>query len=60
MDCEQVKKEYKDYLLGKLPESESKAVADHIRDCVDCFVMDWQENGARFQETSPHRRNGSG
>jgi hypothetical protein len=52
MNCDQVQKKYKAYLLGKLPAQVRERIADHIRDCTDCFLMDQKENGLHLQETS--------
>lgn len=45
LNCQQVQKKYKAYLLGKLPGRESESIAEHIRDCSECFLMDQKENG---------------
>ncbi|GEM_PF-3203876 len=58
MDCGQVAKNYRAYLLGKLPPQEREAVADHIQDCADCFVMDRNENGPHLLEPSARKWDG--
>jgi hypothetical protein len=58
MNCEQVRKKYKDYLLGKLRPEERESVTDHIRDCADCFVMDQKENGLHLEEYPGVKANG--
>ena len=55
MDCEQVKRKYKDYLLGKLAPHERESVAGHIQDCADCFVMDREEKNLRLHEVPPRK-----
>ncbi len=59
MNCEQVKKKYKAYILGKLPAQEREIIADHILDCTDCFLMDQKENGLHLQETSARKWEGN-
>jgi hypothetical protein len=58
MDCEQVNKKYKDYLLGKLPAHERESISEHILDCADCFLLDQKENGLHLKGYSS--RKGSG
>ncbi len=50
MNCEQVAKKYKDYLLGKLQARERESISEHILDCPDCFLLDQKENGLHFEE----------
>jgi hypothetical protein len=59
MNCEQIKKKYKAYLLGKLPPQVRERMADHIRDCADCFLMDQKENGLHLQEHSARKWEGN-
>ncbi len=52
MNCDEVNKKYKDYMLGKLPEEDWERITDHIVDCFDCFQMDQKENGLRLERHS--------
>ena len=61
MDCEQVSRRYRDYLLERLDPVESEKVAEHIRNCGDCFylldrvensIYQWEDRVEERQEIS--------
>lgn len=53
MECREVQRRYKDYLMGKLQPYQKQSMLEHMQDCADCFLMD-----LRYRTTAPEKPQG--